>query len=401
MMSGHNADQRWYWTGNKFDTDLAGRVGPAGRAEGECGARGRACRAARGARTARRSARPRRASFAVEGGGKPVGGGRLARAAGDEAAFRASPELDGDTLALAAGLVDEMQLGRGPTPDVLAISLSATDYVGHTFGTEGQEMCLQLLDLDREIGDFLALLDARGIDYAVALTADHGGKDIPERERLAGTADAVRVDAALRASRMGPSAGRQARPDRTGALRRPRSATCTSTAACRRRDRKRLLDAAVAAYRAHPAGRGRVHRSGSSPRLRFRPARRTAGRRASAPAQASTSPDRATCVVLLKRDVTPIPDTTPLRRHPWQRRGTMTGGCRSCSGARAWRRMAERRVVETIDIMPTLAAMARPSGRARFDRRPLPCGVAACPAGGARQSNGASANHLKIGAFLS
>ena len=45
-----------------------------------------------------------------------------------------------------------------------------------------------------------ALLDSRGIDYAVALTADHGGKDIPERERLAGVADAARVDPALNAS---------------------------------------------------------------------------------------------------------------------------------------------------------------------------------------------------------
>ena len=48
------------------------------------------------------------------------------------------------------------------------------------------------------------MLDARGIDYAVALTADHGGKDIPERERLAGVAGAVRADVGLRASTIGP-----------------------------------------------------------------------------------------------------------------------------------------------------------------------------------------------------
>ena len=98
----------------------------------------------------------------IEGGGKPVGAGSFARAAGDAAAFRASPEFDGDTLALAAGLVDEMKLGRGAAPDLLAISLSATDYVGHAYGTEGEEMCLQLLELDRELGDFLTVLDSRG-----------------------------------------------------------------------------------------------------------------------------------------------------------------------------------------------------------------------------------------------
>ena len=54
-------------------------------------------------------------------------------------------------------------------------------------------MCLQLTELDREIGDFLKVLDSRGIDYSVALTADHGGKDIPERDRLAGV-DRCRAD---------------------------------------------------------------------------------------------------------------------------------------------------------------------------------------------------------------
>jgi predicted AlkP superfamily pyrophosphatase or phosphodiesterase len=86
---------------------------------------------------------------------------------------------------------------------VLAISLSATDYVGHSYGTEGQEMCLQLLALDRELGDFFAFLDRRGIDYSVVLTADHGGLDVPERQRGAGHPDAARIDPALNAGKIG------------------------------------------------------------------------------------------------------------------------------------------------------------------------------------------------------
>jgi len=35
-------------------------------------------------------------------------------------------------------------------------------------------MCLQVTELDREIGDFLSLLDNRGIDYAVTLTGEPG-----------------------------------------------------------------------------------------------------------------------------------------------------------------------------------------------------------------------------------
>src|SRR3546814_17104806 len=47
------------------------------------------------------------------------------------------------------------------------------------------------------LGDFFARLDATGIDYAVALTADHGGHDLPERNRQNAWPDAQRVDTAL------------------------------------------------------------------------------------------------------------------------------------------------------------------------------------------------------------
>ena len=155
MMTGHRVDQRWYWTGRKFETDQAGASDPAGRVEGECGGRSRAGAAWRTARLA-----PVLSGESASHSRSKAAANRSAAAAcarcRRRGGFRASPELDGDTLALAAGLVDEMRLGRGAAPDVLAVSLSATDYVGHTYGTEGQEMCLQLLQLDREIGDFLA-----------------------------------------------------------------------------------------------------------------------------------------------------------------------------------------------------------------------------------------------------
>jgi hypothetical protein len=201
MMSGHNADQRWYWDGKQFATDLAVAVPQVVPKVNSAIAA--ALSQPRPPLEAPPFCQAKARPVAVEGGGKPVGSGQFARAAGDAAALRASPELDGDTLALAAGLVDEMQLGRGNAPDLLSVSLSATDYVGHEYGTEGEEMCLNLLELDREIGDFLAMLDNRGIDYAVVLTADHGGKDIPERDRLAGVSGAARVDPALSSNVMG------------------------------------------------------------------------------------------------------------------------------------------------------------------------------------------------------
>ena len=88
-------------------------------------------------------------------------------------------------------------MGEGDGTDLLIVGLAATDYVGHGTGTEGSEMCLQMAGLDRELGDFFARLDATGIDYAVALTADHGGHDLPERNRQNAWPDAQRVDKAL------------------------------------------------------------------------------------------------------------------------------------------------------------------------------------------------------------
>jgi predicted AlkP superfamily pyrophosphatase or phosphodiesterase len=126
-----------------------------------------------------------------------VGTGRFALASGDKTAFRASPRLDRATLDLATELVDENTLGKNAAPDVLSVSLSATDYIGHAYGTEGAEMCIQMQQLDLALGDFFTALDQRGIDYAVVLTADHGGFDLPERLGEQALPAAHRVSKAL------------------------------------------------------------------------------------------------------------------------------------------------------------------------------------------------------------
>ena len=180
MMGGHQVDELWWWGGKAY-VSYAGRPTPPVVA---------AVNAAVTMRIANAQAPmelplhcvPRDHAVAI-GGGKTVGTGRFARAAGDARAFRASPESDGATLALAMGLIDNMKLGRGAATDIITIGASATDFVGHTYGTGGSEMCLQLTSLDRDLGDFFEKLDAAGIDYAVALTADHGGHDLPERVR--------------------------------------------------------------------------------------------------------------------------------------------------------------------------------------------------------------------------
>jgi predicted AlkP superfamily pyrophosphatase or phosphodiesterase len=383
MMTGQRPDQRWYWTGQKYETDLAVSA-PQVVAKANA-----AVAAAIAQPTEPLQPTPfcqaKAQVIPIEGGGKPVGAGRLGRAAGDTAAFRASPEFDGDTLALAAGLIDEMKLGRGSAPDVLAISLSATYYVGHTYGTEGEEMCLQLLELDREIGDFLSLLDSRGIDYAVALTADHGGKDVPERERLAGVNGAVRADPGLRASVIGPKlvtqlglTGPGLFGDLGGDMYIDRS---LSPAA-----RKRLLTAAVAAYRAHPQVEAvfTAAELAATPVPTGSPVSWTVRQRARASFYAPRSGD---FVVLLKKDVTPIPDTTryvATHGSPWDydRRVPVL----------FWRRGMAPTVsdsaVDTTDIMPTLAAwIGLPVAADSVDGHCLAT-VASCPASAGRTERG-------------
>jgi len=203
MMGGHNVDQRWFWNGKQFVTDRASRVP-------ETIMRANATIAATIA-TPRPGLTPtpfcaaRAAPIALTPT-MTVGNGNFARAAGDARGFRTSPELDGATLAIAASLIQELGLGADNAPDVLSVGLSATDYVGHAYGPGGQEMCLQMLSLDRDLGDFFRLLDSRRIDYAVVLTADHGSPDIPERLRMRGIRSA-RADANLATAGLGRAIG--------------------------------------------------------------------------------------------------------------------------------------------------------------------------------------------------
>jgi len=73
-------------------------------------------------------------------------------------------------------------LGRGDVLDVLAISLSSTDTVGHNFGPDSVEVKEVIHWLDRQIARLLSRLDediGRG-RYLLALTADHGVSFSPE-----------------------------------------------------------------------------------------------------------------------------------------------------------------------------------------------------------------------------
>lgn len=190
MMGGHRVDELWWWDGRKF-TSYAGRAAPPAVVQINTAITA-ALAEPRDALGVPDFCRSQDRAVSI-GDGKSVGSGRFARKAGDTRAFRASPEIDDATLALAAGLIRDMKLGQGAAPDIISIGASATDYVGHTYGTAGSEMCLQMSALDEILGRFFGVLDTMGVDYEVALTADHGGHDLPERNAEHAISEAQRI----------------------------------------------------------------------------------------------------------------------------------------------------------------------------------------------------------------
>ena len=93
-----------------------------------------------------------------------------------------TPWMDELTLNAALEGVQKLSIGDGAATDILAVSLSATDYVGHRYGPDSREQHDNILRLDRSLGAFIdslyKLRDSSTIIFA--LTADHGVTSFPE-----------------------------------------------------------------------------------------------------------------------------------------------------------------------------------------------------------------------------
>jgi len=94
-------------------------------------------------------------------------------------AFRANPESDTLLLELGVLAVENTPLDA---PTLLAISLSANDYIGHLFGPDSWEAKDELFRLDAALAGFFAELDRlRGPGHwRIVLSADHGVLPLPE-----------------------------------------------------------------------------------------------------------------------------------------------------------------------------------------------------------------------------
>jgi predicted AlkP superfamily pyrophosphatase or phosphodiesterase len=93
-----------------------------------------------------------------------------------------TPYPDRAAVGLAIEAVVALRRGQRGATDYLSLTLGSSDGIGHWFGPRSQEQLDNLLRLDHELGLLLAALDqavGRG-RYLLALSADHGAPDIPE-----------------------------------------------------------------------------------------------------------------------------------------------------------------------------------------------------------------------------
>jgi len=89
-------------------------------------------------------------------------------------------------VAFAEEAITNERLGTDDATDILSVSFSANDYVGHRFGPYSQEAMDMTLRVDRQIGSLLDFVDAQvGLrNTLVIFSADHGASPVPEQAAM-------------------------------------------------------------------------------------------------------------------------------------------------------------------------------------------------------------------------
>ena len=106
---------------------------------------------------------------------KNLGKNKQARLLADSISF--SPLCGTITTDMAIAALQNENLGKGDVTDMLCVSYSQTDVIGHQWGTRGHHTDEAYLQLDRDLARLLHALDqqvGQG-NYLLFLTADHGG----------------------------------------------------------------------------------------------------------------------------------------------------------------------------------------------------------------------------------
>lgn len=95
--------------------------------------------------------------------------------------LKSTPFGNSLTTDFAIAAIEGEQLGKDDITDVLTVSFSSTDYVGHNFGVNAKETEDTYLRLDKDLERLFNELDAKvgKGNYTVFLTADHGAPYVP------------------------------------------------------------------------------------------------------------------------------------------------------------------------------------------------------------------------------
>jgi hypothetical protein len=115
-------------------------------------------------------------------------------------AFENTPFKSEVLMEFARAVVENENLGGRGVTDLLCVSLSTNDTIGHNYGPDSHEVMDITLRTDRMLADFFKFLDGRvGLkNCTIVLTADHGVSPLPERLKLRDpAADTGRVDNVL------------------------------------------------------------------------------------------------------------------------------------------------------------------------------------------------------------
>ena len=99
-----------------------------------------------------------------------------------------SPFSNDLLVGFAQAAIENESLGKDGDTDVLSVSFSANDYIGHRFGPYSHEAMDITLRTDQQIGMFLDFVNAKvGLQNTVIVfTADHGVAPIPEHASALG-----------------------------------------------------------------------------------------------------------------------------------------------------------------------------------------------------------------------
>ena len=95
--------------------------------------------------------------------------------------IKATPYGNSIVADFAIAALDGEMLGQDNITDVLTVSFSSTDYVGHNFGVNSKEVEDTYIRLDKEIERLLNALDAKvgKGNYTLFLSSDHGAVEVP------------------------------------------------------------------------------------------------------------------------------------------------------------------------------------------------------------------------------